>query len=96
MELSFAPKDESGWRGRGAPRRDVPPKVLDMLRRTDETGQVGVIDTREDTDAEVEEMKSYLRRGARRLGRTLRLQHDEENHTIMFELAPQRVQKAAS
>lgn len=96
MELSFAPKTESGWRGRGAPRREVPQKVLDMLQRTDATGQVGVINTADDTAEEVAEMVSYLRRGARRLGRTLRLQHDEEDNVIRFELAPQRTRKVAS
>jgi hypothetical protein len=90
MELAFVSKTESGWRGRGAPRKHVPNKVLDMLRHTDTTDEVGVIDIRGDSDADVAEMKSYLRAGARQMGRTLRLQHDEENDQIRFQLAPRR------
>ena len=89
MELSFAPKEQSGWRGRGAPRKQVPQKVLDMLRHTD-TGEVGIIDTRNDSAAEIREVMALLRAGARHMARNLRLQRDEDNHQIRFELAPRR------
>jgi len=88
MELSFAPKEQSGWRGRGAPRKKVPDDILRVLRHTETTGDVGIIDVRDDTDADIREAKLALRAGARHMGRILRLQHDEEAHQIRFQLAP--------
>lgn len=82
------PQEASGWRGRGAPRKQVPDKVLEMLRHTDRTGEVGVIDARDDSDEEVRQVLAYLRAGARHMGRKVRIQHDEENRVVRFQLAP--------
>lgn len=85
MELAFVPLEQSGWRGRGAPRKEVPPQTLDMLRRTT-GGEVGVIDTRGDTDAEIREVIAELRAGARQLHRRVKIQHDADHDRIRFQL----------
>lgn len=84
MELAFVPKDESGWRSRGAPRRQVPPQIIDMLKHTGRTGEVGVIHTDGDTEEEVKEVLAALRAGGRQLGRRVRIQQDEQ--LIRFQL----------
>lgn len=85
MELAFVPLEQSGWRGRGAPRKKVPTETLERLRRT-ERDEVGIIDTRGGTDAQVREVMAELRAGARQLGRRIRIQHDPEAFRIRFKL----------
>lgn len=88
MELSFLPKAESGWRGRGAPPREVPDTILQMLRHTEKTGEVGVIDTTGDTEEEIKDAISALRSGARQMGRRALTQRDKAKNVIRFQLAP--------
>lgn len=88
MELAFAPMETSGWRGRGAPRRNVPEQILELLRRLARTDEVGIIDTRGDSDTEIAAVKAYLRAGGRQIGRRVLIQHDEDENRIRFRLAP--------
>lgn len=88
MELLFKPKAQSGWRGRGAPSREVPANILDVLRHTEDSGEVGVIDTTDVTPQEIIELLAVLRAGGRKLGTRTRLQRDEDKHEIRFMLAP--------
>lgn len=90
MELTFVPKAESGWRGRGAPPVQVPDEVLDLLRRTDGTGEVGVVDTTGDSTDEVKELLRMLRLGAKRLQRRINIQRDPGQRAIRFQLSPLR------
>lgn len=86
MELTFVKAEESGWRGRGAPRRKVPQDVLDLLTRTIDGREVGVLDTRGSDDSEIREALADLRAGARQLRRNIRIQQDADNHRIRFQL----------
>lgn len=90
MELTFVKAEESGWRGRGAPRRTVPQDVLDLLTRTLNSGEVGILDTRGSADSEIREALADLRAGARQLHRNIRIQHDADNSRIRFQLGASR------
>lgn len=87
MELAFIPKKESGWRARGAPPRPVPEQILEMLRRAG-NGEVGVLDTSNDSDDDIADVMAALRAGGRHLGRRVRIQEDREAGKLRFELAP--------
>ena len=50
MELSFVQPAQSGWRGPGAPRKQVPDHIVKMLEYARDSGQVGVIDVRGDPE----------------------------------------------
>lgn len=86
MELAFKAPEESGWRGRGAPRREVPDHILEVLRRARTTGEVGVIDTSGDTPEAISEAQRILRAGGRQLGSRVRIQVDPEHDQIRFRV----------
>lgn len=86
MKLTFLERSRSGWKPRGRPAAPVPPEILDVLEKTLDTGKVGVVDTRGDSPEDVAHLKQTLRRGARLLGRRVRLQ--EEQGVVRFELGP--------
>jgi hypothetical protein len=87
MELTFKPKDESGWRAPGHPSGPLPQMIIDALQHTADTQEVGVIDTKGQPEADIKELASALRRGARRLGRHVRIQTDQARHELRFQLA---------
>jgi hypothetical protein len=76
VELSFAPREEA-WRRRGRQPIAVPDEVLVLLRRVSNGQDVGVLRMGpEDTAAELEQWKTWLRAGARQLGGRVRFQDD--------------------
>ena len=79
MELAFVKPEESGWRGRGAPRRTVPPHVVAMLQQAADSGDVGRIHVTDDTADDVKEALAALRAGARQIGRRLRTQQTAQD-----------------
>lgn len=87
MELRFAAPGESGWRGRGAPRKHVPEPIMAALRRARDTGKDGILKQSPDEGEDVvREAMSTLRAGARDLGRRIRIQHDAEAGVIRFRV----------
>lgn len=86
MELALKKFEESGWRGRGAPRRVVPPHIVSMLQRAAASGEVGVISADGDSEEDVKAVLGALRAGARHINRRIRIQRDEAQHEIRFRL----------
>lgn len=85
MELTFVPKERSGWRGRGAPPLPVPDRIIDILTRTDGTGEVGVLDISGETEPDIHDLILTMRRGARQLGRRVRIQRTDGR--LLFQMA---------
>lgn len=86
MELAFKKVEESGWRGRGAPRREVPPHIVQMLTHAAKSGEVGVISADGDSEEDVKAVLGALRAGARHINRRIRIQRDDTGHCIRFRL----------
>lgn len=86
MELTFLPPAESGWRGPGAPRKEVPPHIVEMLRFARDSGQVGRIDVTGDTAEDVSEAINALRAGARHMGHRIQIQRDKQKQEIRFRI----------
>lgn len=86
MELTLVKAEESGWRGRGAPRREAPPHIIELLQRAAATGQVGLISTDDLTDAQVREIAAALRAGGRQIGRRVRIQRDDDKAQLRFRV----------
>lgn len=86
MELTFLPPAQSGWRGPGAPRKQVPPHIVQMLEYARDSGQVGRIDVRGDSDEDVTEAINALRAGARHMKHRIQIQRDRQMHEIRFRI----------
>ena len=86
MELTFLPPENSGWRGPGAPRKEVPPHIVEMLAYARDSGQVGRIDVKGDTDDDVAEAVNALRAGARHMKHRIQIQRDRQKHEIRFRI----------
>lgn len=86
MELTFQPREKSRWRGPGAPRRYVPPHIVEMLKYARDTEQVGVIDIGNDSDADINEAVNALRAGARHMGHRINIQRDRQQREIRFRI----------
>lgn len=86
MELTFLSPEKSGWRGPGAPRKPVPPHVVEMLEFARDSGQVGIINIVGDTDSDVTEAINTLRAGARHMGRRISIQRDRQKHVVRFRI----------
>jgi hypothetical protein len=86
MELTFLPPEKSGWRGPGAPRKHVPDHIVKMLRYAQDSGQVGIIDVKGDTEQDIEEAVKALRAGARHMRRRINIQRDRQKHQIRFRI----------
>ena len=84
MELTFVQPAESGWRGPGAPRKQVPDHIVQMLEYARRTGQVGKLDIAGDTDEDVREAINALRAGARHMDRKINIQRDRQKEEIRF------------
>ncbi len=74
MDVTFVPRGEGGWRGRGRPPREVPAELMNMLRTTYQQNNQAVIPTIGASRKEVNEVVALLRRGAAILNKRLRLQ----------------------
>lgn len=86
MELTFLSPAESGWRGPGAPRKQVPEHIVKMLAYARDTGQVGVIDIRGDSPSDVSEVVNALRAGARHIRHRINIQRDRTRAEIRFRI----------
>lgn len=86
MELTFLPPENSGWRGPGAPRKQVPEHIVKMLDYAHRSGQIGVIDIRGDSESDVTEAVNALRAGARHMRRKINIQRDRQLHQIRFRI----------
>ncbi len=86
MELTFLPPEQSGWRGPGAPRKQVPDHIVKMLEYARDSSQVGIIDVTGDTNADVAEAVNALRAGARHMGHKINIQCDRQRAQIRFRI----------
>lgn len=86
MELTFLPPEKSGWRGPGAPRKRVPPHIVQMLEYARSTGQVGRIDITGDPEEDVKEAINALRAGARHMRHRINIQRDRQANEIRFRI----------
>jgi hypothetical protein len=66
---------ETGWRHRGRPRKAADPHIVELLKRTYDSGTAAKVTVDADTPAdEVRDTLAQLRRGAEQLGKYLRVQ----------------------
>lgn len=72
MDVQFAPRGQ-GWKHRGRPPREVPPAITEILEKTYETRTQAIIPLNADFE-DVDNVISMLRRGAKNMGKHLRLQ----------------------
>lgn len=84
MEVNLRKKGDV-WRGRGAPRRQVPPEIAQLAEDTYRTGQCGTatIVTEED-EADARELVNLLTSYARSRGKRLNTQREDEE--LRFEM----------
>lgn len=94
MRFETAPKKDV-WRGRGRPRREVPPLVMKMADETYRSGNVGVLTVSADEETELKEMQGYLNSYAASLGKRIRYQRTGDR--VAFAMVDiQRRKKAAA
>ena len=86
MELTFVTPEKSGWRGPGAPRKQVPDHIVEMLCHARDSGQIGILDIRGDTEPDIAEATNVLRAGARHMGHRITIQRDRNVHVIRFRI----------
>jgi hypothetical protein len=86
MELTFVQPAESGWRGPGAPRKQVPEHIVKMLEYARDSGQIGIIDIKGDPDEDVDEAINALRAGARHMRHRINIQRDRQRQEIRFRI----------
>lgn len=82
----FVSPAEAGWRGPGAPRRNVPEPIREMLEHARDSGKVGIIDVKGDSPEDINEAINVLRAGARHMGRRINIQRDRQTHEIRFRI----------
>lgn len=87
--VTFVAPAESGWRGPGAPRKQIPEPIVKMLEHARDSGEVGLIDVDGDSPEDINEAISTLRRGARHMGRRINIQRDRQTHQIRFRIGEQ-------
>jgi hypothetical protein len=90
MELQLVPKQEV-WRGRGAPRKQVPDEIKHAADATYKTGKVGNVVIASDEEEEAKELIGLLTSYANSLGKRMRVQRQDD--TIRFEMVD-RVKRA--
>lgn len=83
MELQLVPKQEV-WRGRGAPRKQVPAEIKQAADATYRTGQCGHVTVEEGEEVEAKELIGLLTSYANSLGRRMRVQRQDD--VIRFEM----------
>lgn len=75
MEVEFTPRGTK-WRKRGRQPAPVPDELVEALQRTYEHGRQGNISHGGATPREIQEVVSLLERGAKDMGKHLRVQTD--------------------
>lgn len=96
MEISLRPASEV-WAKRGRRRTDVAPQIIDALKRTYRTGEVGVIPVR--NAIELKEAREFIveaRRAARQMGDHVRVAVQPRPHEITTELRFMLVDKEST
>ncbi len=83
MHMQTVPKNEA-WRGRGRPRREIPPEIRAAADRTYRTGHVQVVTITADEEEELRELLSLLNSYATSLGR--RIRHQRVGDEVRFEM----------
>lgn len=83
MNVTMEPKAEH-WRGRGAPRKHVPPQIKQLADATYRTGNIGRAEITADEEEEARELTSLLRSYANGRGLRMRIQRDDD--VILFEM----------
>ncbi len=75
MEVTVENRD-SAWRGRGRPRRVIPPQVAELARATYKTGNVGQAVITDGEEEEARELASLLTAYAEYQGKRMRIQYE--------------------
>jgi hypothetical protein len=83
MDVSLAPKREV-WRGRGAPRKQVPDEIKELANATYRSGKVGTVVVAPDEEDDAKELAGLLTSYANSLGRKMRIQRQDD--VMLFEL----------
>lgn len=91
MNVSLAPKEEH-WRGRGHPRRTIPPEIQKLADGTYKTGRVGIVTVGPDDEEDVAELRRLLVSYAKSKGRRMRIQRDDD--AFRFEMVDTGTRKA--
>lgn len=93
MDVTLAPKREV-WRGRGAPRKQVPDQVKQLADSTYRTGKVGNVVVGSDEEEEAKELAGLLTSYANSLGRRMRIQREDD--VMRFEMVDRVTRKRAA
>ena len=93
MHIATASKKEV-WRGRGRPRRVIPPEVRAFADSTYRTGNVKVVTIEAGEEEEMKELVSLLTSYAVSLGRRMRVQREDD--TFRFEMVDVKPRKKAA
>lgn len=81
-------RQEKVWRGRGKPRKVIPPEIQKLADDTYNTGRVGVATVGEGEQEKARELVSLLRSYANSKGKRMRIQ--EEGNTIRWRMVDKR------
>lgn len=87
MEVTTVPRAE-GWRGRGRPRREIPPQVAELARQTYKTGNIGQAVIADGEEDQARELASLLTAYAEYQGRRMRIQYD--GNVMRWEMVDKR------
>lgn len=93
MDVTLAPKREV-WRGRGAPRKQVPDQVKQLADATYRSGKVGNVVVGSDEEEEAKELAGLLTSYANSLGRRMRIQREDD--VMRFEMVDRVPRKKAA
>lgn len=72
------------WRGRGAPRKQVPDEIKDLAESTYKTGKVGHVVVAEDEEDDAKELVGLLTSYANGKNKRMRIQREE--NVLKFEM----------
>lgn len=81
-------RQEKVWRGRGKPRKTIPPEIQKLADDTYNTGRVGVAEFSDSEEVEARELVSLLRSYANSIGKRMRIQ--EEGNTVRWKMVDKR------
>lgn len=93
MVIETAKRSEV-WKGRGRPRRVIPPEVRAFADSTYKTGLVKVVRIDAGEESELVELVGLLTSYATSLGRRMRVQRDDD--VVRFEMVDKAKRKASA